>query len=120
MESKFEKIIECLNDTSENDLFDIYNQYADKNHYENYYDMDEFDEIMGDADPIDIANKIYYGDFRPCDNYFMFDGCVNLLSFNYPSEEMNFEEIADYIIRNDEDFGYDEIREILDEEDGEE
>ena len=79
--------------------------------------MEEFDEIMDGISPWNIATKIFYGDFRPNDNYFRFDGYANLESFDYISDEVDLEEIADYIIDNDEDFDNSDIREILGEED---
>lgn len=121
MKDKKQKIVELLGEVSERELYCLYNDYASAIGYEQFYEMEEFDEFLRDLDPYDIATKIYYGDFRPNDEYFTFDGCGNLRSFDYPSEEMCFGEIADYMIENNEDFGWcDAIREILDEEDGEE
>lgn len=116
MKNKEEEIKEVLKDMTERELFNIYNEYADENCYERFYDMEELDEILGNAEPSKIASMIYYGDFKPNDDYFMFNWNGNLYSFDYPSEEISFDDIVDYIIRNDEDFDYDEIREILDEE----
>ena len=81
--------------------------------------MEEFDEIMDGMPPWNIATKIFYGDFRPNDNYFKFDGYANLESFDYISDEVDLEEIADYIVDNDEDFDNSDIREILGEDDEE-
>ena len=78
-----------------------------------FYSMDEFDEICDCFSPLEIANKIFYGDeFCPAHDYFWFNGCGNLESSNFP--EIYEEDIADYCIRNDEDFSDDSIREILD------
>lgn len=59
---------------------DGYNGYLGD---DRYYDMADFDEIMGGSDPWEIARSVYYGDFRPCDNYFGFNGYGNLTSCDY-------------------------------------
>ena len=116
--TKTEMIKDLLENMSESQLYIIANEYSDKTNYydDRIYDMDEFDEIMSGMSPSDIATKIFYGDFRPNDNYFKFDGYANLQSFDYISNEVDLEEIADYIVDNDEDFDNSDIREILDEE----
>ena len=119
--TKTEMIKDLLENMSKSKLYIIANEYFDKAEYydDRIYDMDEFDEIMSGMSPSDIATKIFYGDFRPNDNYFKFDGYDNLQSFDYISDEVDLEEIADYIVDNDEDFDNSDIREILDEDDEE-
>lgn len=116
-----EMIKDLLENMSESKLFTIYNEYLDKTEYydDRIYDMEEFDEMMDGMSPSDIALKIFYGDFRPNDHYFKFDGYDNLQSFDYISDEVDLEEIADYIVDNDEDFDNSDIREILGEDDEE-
>lgn len=121
--TKAEMIKDLLeNGMSDSYLLMIYNEYLNKVEYydDRIYNMDdEFDEMMNGMKPLDIALKIFYGDFRPNDHYFKFDGCANLYSFDYLSDEIDFEEIADYIVDNNEDFDDIDIREILDEENDE-
>ena len=119
--TKTEMVKGLLENMSESQLYIIANEYFDKTNYydDRIYDMDEFDEIMSGMSPSDIVLKIFYGDFRPNDHYFKFDGCANFQSFDYISEEVDLEEIADYIVDNDEDFDNSDIREILDEDDEE-
>ena len=116
--TKTEMIKDLFENMNESQLYTIANEYFDKTNYydDRIYDMEEFDEIMSGMSPSDIALKIFYGDFRPNDSYFKFDGCANLQSFDYISDEVDLEEIADYIVDNDEDFDNSDIREILDEE----
>lgn len=47
------------------------------------YDMDEFAEEMGyiGENPLWLANRIYYGDFKPCDDYWKFNAYGNLISY---------------------------------------
>lgn len=47
-----------------------------------YISMEEFDECLGHLPAIDIAYKIHYGDFNPCDDYFSFNAYENLISYD--------------------------------------
>ena len=116
--TKTEMIKDLRENMSESQLYTIANEYFDKTGYydDRIYDMDEFDEIMDGMSPWNIATKIFYEDFRPNYNCFRFYGYANLESFDYISDEVDLEEIADYIVDNDEDFGDSGIREILDKE----
>lgn len=61
-------------------------------HLQVYY-MEEFNELMHGVKPLEIANRIYYGDFNPNDEYFRFNGYANLESLNeYDLED----EMKDY------------------------
>lgn len=118
---KFELVKEILDNMSESDLFWLYKEYTCQAQlYDEIFDMEEFDEIMSGSTPTDIAQKIFYGDFRPNDNYFRFDGCANLESIDWLKDGIDLDEIADYIIDNEDSLRNDEIQEILDEDDNEE
>ena len=117
------RIKEVIENMSTSEQVDINNAYEDAINGEfQIFSMDEFDEFMEGMTPTDIAQRIFYGDFKPCDDWFQFDGYANLVSFDflddnrarfYPSD------IAEYCARNDEDFDVDEIREILDKDEDE-
>lgn len=108
------KVIEVLENLSSEELVRIHNEYCDNVCYDDYIqDMWSFDDIMSGTEPSRLANMIYYGDFRPNDNYFMFDGYGNLKSFDYPEDVVDFDALAEYIIEDDEDFEVEELAEIL-------
>lgn len=111
------KIIEILEDMSDDDLFSIWNEYANENGYNNIYNMEEFDEICDSMTASDIARRCFYGKFNPNDNYFIFNGYANFESSDYLEDFIDFDDLADYCIRNDEDFNDQEIRDILDADD---
>lgn len=117
-EEKKQVIIDIINNMSDDEVVRIWNDYRNAADYSDdyIYSIDEIDEILSDAKPWEILRMGFYGDFRPCDNFFMFDGYSNLKSFNCPSDEIYPDEIAEYCIDNDQDFDNDEIREILDDE----
>lgn len=85
-----------------------------------FIDMDFFDDYMVEQEPSWIANRIFYGDFNPNDEYFTFNGCGNLVSFdeweaNKECKEY-IDEIIDALIDNiDYIDTYSEIHELFEE-----
>ena len=64
-----------------------------------YYDMDEFDELMSNHTPTEIANLIFYGDgFNPNNDYFRFNAYGNLESADWPDVVAKAEYFVDDII----------------------
>lgn len=101
-------------------LLPMWQDYCMNNNYDDLiYDMEEFDEIFQNDEPSYIANRIFYGDFNPNDEYFTFNGYGNLVSFDSFDilEHISLTDLVVYIIDNDEDFGDSDLREILDNED---
>lgn len=81
-----EEYIECFIDenldTDEINLSD-YSEYLANNYPDDcFYSMEEFDNIMSGYEPWEIARACFYGEFRPCDDYFKFNGHGNLESFD--------------------------------------
>lgn len=112
-------IIEALNNLDNSDLIAIHNEYCDacNDPDSRIYDMCDIDEMLSGYSPSDIAGMIFYGSFNPNDDYFTFDGYANLASFDYVTQSecpICEVDIAEYIVDYDEDFGNDDIREILD------
>ena len=77
---------------------DSYDGYLGDNRY---YSMDELNDIYSGTDPIEILQRAYYGydadtyttdasgnreygEFNPNRDYFMYNGCGNLVSTDYP------------------------------------
>lgn len=66
-----------------------------------YYDMDEFDELMSNYNPMQIAQMIFYGgDFNPNDEYFRFNVYGNLESANWGDVVSVAEDLVDDIIEH--------------------
>ena len=64
-----------------------------------YYDMDEFNELMSNHSPMEIAQMIFFGDdFNPNDEYFHFNAYGNLESANWNDVEAEAENLKDDII----------------------
>lgn len=113
-----EQIKTYLQDLDGDTLKRVWNDYCYTNSLDdnNIYDMDEFDDIMSDSTPTDIAERIFYGDFKPCDNYFNFDGRGNLASFDYLEELISIDDLAQYICSTDDDLNNYDLRHFLDED----
>lgn len=64
-----------------------------------YYDMDEFDELMSNYTPMEIAQMIFYGeDFNPNNDYFRFNAYGNLESADWQDIVSDAEDLVDDII----------------------
>ena len=85
-----------------------------------YFDMEEFDLVLEGYTPSEVANRIFYGDFNPNDEYFRFNAYANLESANeWDIEEEyrdNISEIASYIVeyKDNIDINDEGLQEILD------
>ena len=62
------------------------------------YNMCDFDVMMEGYTPTELAQRIYFGDFNPNDDYFYFNGYANLESINEWEMEGHFEMIIDEIV----------------------
>ena len=120
-----EKIKEIIEEMSTEDKVVLWNVYCGSaNRIDDWiYSMEEFDEQCFGMTPTEIAQSILYGDFRINDNYFWFNGYANLESdYDIDGEKSPFyiDELIDYIVENEEDFGNDDIAEVLEGEEEEE
>lgn len=111
--TKIDSIVNILkNYWSNGDLISLWNDYCDKHRCDDYIieDMSLFDDLFGDMSPLDIVRRVQYGDFRPDDDYFAFNGYGNLVSFNDLSDygPFSYEELAEHLVDNgDGDFEVD-------------
>lgn len=121
MEDRIEQIRDYLENLDDDSLLYIYRNYCDEteNVDDDIYSMDDFDEIMESTKPWEVARACYFGDFRPCDKYFEFNGYGNIVSFNYISDKVDIDEIARFIVENNNSLYDGEIESILNGEDEE-
>lgn len=112
------KLLEILENLDDNTLIDIWNEYCSINNYEDIiYDMTDFNEILENDTPEELALKICYGDFSINHAYFKFDGIGNLQSDDVISELICLEDLCDYIFSNEETFGVDGLEEYFEDND---
>ena len=122
---KEKRIKEIIENMSEEDKISLWNNYCSNASTSEYwiYQMEEFDEIMSGREPLDIARTCYFGGFNPTHEYFWFNGYGNLESDNWIDGEKSpfyIDELVEYIVENEENFGNDEIAEVLEGEEEEE
>lgn len=123
MEEKIKAIIEEMDD---GDKIALWNEscYECNCGDDEICDMQDFDELMSDNTPSEIASRIFYGGgFNPNHDYFAFDGYANLVSFDFTDDEGSpfyIDDLVDRIVRNENAFGNDEIAAVLNGEDDEE
>lgn len=126
----YDKILDALKEVDERDLIYAWNDYCDAANYpdDRIWSMSELDDVYGyDAfngmSVSEVAEQIRrdFEDFNFDADYFV------ITIYGYESGDslddfdvFNFEDLADYMYRNDDALGISEIQDILDEEEEEE
>jgi hypothetical protein len=112
-----EKLLKIIDELDDSEKIRIYNEVKESENYfdDLIYSMDDFDEINNHLTAWEVARACFYGDFRPCDHYWNYDGYGNFRSFDFLSDKIDADEIADYIEENEESFYICEIEELFEE-----
>ena len=63
-----------------------------------YYEMDQFNELMSGHDPEFIAHRTFFGNFNPTHDYFRFNGYGNIETISNWELERVMEDWADDIV----------------------
>ena len=107
MRNRKESIIAILKVMDTDVLINVWNEYCSEENMDDYiYNNDEFtlQEMFSGKDAVsDALRAAFYGDYRYCDEYVVFNAYGNLKSYdNYNVEEqIDFDTLADYIMDND-------------------
>lgn len=122
--TKEQAIKNYVQEMATNDLRSIaycINSYNGRIDWLVWEDMEEFDEFLSGYTPTQIAQMIYYGDFRICDEYFQFNGYGNLVSCNGYDWDKQLgeytEDIVDALMQFDGDVSDDTLQNIIDSPD---
>ena len=94
---------------SNEEIVGVWNDYCD-NHCccdDMIFYMGSFNELYDGVKPIEIVERVIYGDFRTDDDFFAFNGYGNIVSFNdvddYGSFDMRY--VAEHLVDcGDSDF----------------
>lgn len=117
--TRYEAIKEVLEDMHISDIVSVYNAYCDScNYMDNYiYSMEEFDEFMSNIEPWKVARACYYGDFCPDHDYFYYNSCGNLNSFDFIESDtpISIDDIAEYIDNQENTLNNDELYKVINE-----
>lgn len=116
---EFEKVKEILENLDDRELQRIWNEYCRESGYDDQeiFDMCEIDDLFYDMKVSDFLDKL--GDFNHRDNYFVY-GIYGLESFDDISDKVYFDDLANYIVANNETFDNDELEELIEEDEEDE
>ena len=116
--TKREKLIDCINSMGVDEKIALHNSYCDAANCMDdcIYTMDDMEEILDGVDKWELVRMIRFGDFDFMKDFWGFNGYGNLVSYNAWELPIFAEDIADYILLNEDSLCNDEIQEILDGE----
>ena len=116
---KREKLVEYINSMGVEEKLALHNTYCDAANCMDdcIYTMDEMEEILDGVDKWELVRMIRFGDFDFIKEFWGFNGYGNLDSYNAWELPIFPDDIADYILSEEDSLGNDEIQEILDKED---
>lgn len=110
-----ENIREVVEDFKENKLVELWNEFCNKNYYEEviyYLSDDEINDWFRDKTP---AELIRIGKDVDLDNKYFYFHLNELNTTDNVFDVVDIDELVDYIIDNDDDCNDVDIRDLLDE-----
>ena len=115
---KREKLVDYINGMGIEEKIALHNTYCDAANCMDdcIYAMDEMEEILDGVDKWELVRMIRFGDFDFMKEFWGFNGYGNLESYNAWELPIFAEDIADYVLSEEDSLGNDEIQEILDGE----
>ena len=100
-------ILEILEDLSDNELVELWNDYCEYNGYEDQlFGMCAFEAIVDTSDFFSTYEKIDHDNFNSCDDYFYYDRQGWICSTSDPSDIIDLDDLACYIEDNIEEYDY--------------
>ena len=110
-----ENIREVVEDFKENKLVELWNEFCNKNYYEEviyYLSDDEINDFFSNKTP---AELIRMGSNVDLDNKYFYFHLGELNTTSNIFDVVDIDELIDYIIDNDNDCNDTDIRDLLDE-----
>ena len=110
-----ENIREVVEDFKENKLVELWNEFCNKNYYEEviyYLSDDEINDFFSNKTP---AELIRMGSNLDLDNKYFYFHLNELNTTDNIFDVVDIDELVDYIIDNDNDCNDTDIRDLLDE-----
>ena len=116
---KRKKLVDYINGMETEEKIALHNSYCDAANCMDdcIYAMNEMEEILNGVDKWELIRMVQFGDFDCTKDFWGFNGYGNLVSYNAWEVPVYAEDIADYVLLNENSLDNDEIQEILDEED---
>ena len=117
--TKREKLIDYINGMGIEEKIALHNTYCDAANCldDCIYAMDDMEEVLYGVDKWELIRMVQFGDFDCTKEFWSFNGYGNLDSYDARELPIYAEDIADYVLSNEDSLGNDEIKEILDGED---
>ena len=117
MEKK-QKIVEYINGMGVEEKIALHNTYCDAANCMDdcIYTMDDMEEILDGVDKWELVRMVQFGDFDCTKEFWGFNGYGNLVSYNAWELPIYAEDIADYILSEEDSLGDDEIQYMLEED----
>lgn len=116
-EQKIKQIKTILNDMHDDELVEIHNRYCEANcdYDDQIYNNDDaiLNDVMGECTFAEAACKLFYSDYNYNDNYFWLDGYGNLESSNDPKDIIFVDDIARYVVDDENDLDNMDLREAI-------
>lgn len=75
-------------------LKEVYTMDGDLYELGEMYHIEEFDDLLSNRTPKEIANLIAFGEYNSSDEYFMFDGYGNIVTLNHLERQRLIEDYA--------------------------
>ena len=115
---KRKKLVDYINGMGIEEKIELHNTYCDAANCMDdcIYAMDELEEVLDGVDKWELVRMIRFGDFDFMKDFWGFNGYGNLDSYDARELPIYAEDIADYILSEEDSLGDDEIQYILDEE----
>lgn len=116
--TKREKLIDYVNSKGIDEKIAFHNAYCDAANSADdcIYGMEDLEEVLDGVEKWTLVNMIRFGDFDFMKDFWKINGYGNLDSYGAWELPIFAEDIADYILSEDDSLNDDKIKEILDEE----
>lgn len=113
-----EKIVDYINSMNTDEIVALHNSYCEaaNSMYDCIYAMDELSDVLCGVDTWRLVDMMRHGDFDFTKDFWQINVYGNLDSYDAWELPIFAEDIADYILSEDDSLNDDKIREILDEE----
>lgn len=97
-----EKVKEVLKNMTDDELVTVYNEFADKNHYEHLYNTDEdtVNMFFSGKSAYEVVRIAYENDLNMDDPYIIACDNGDYLTCNDPTDAFELSDLASYIYDN--------------------
>lgn len=111
------KLVDYINSMGVEEKIALHNTFCDAANCMDdcIYAMDDMEEVLDGVDKWELVRMIRFGDFDFMKDFWGFNGYGNLDSYGAWELPICANDIADYILSEEDSLGDDKIQEILDE-----